>query len=132
MTPTLVRLVVLAALVAMFGVALFVWQARGGESIDGAAFRDQASAICRESFPEIRQAPDLQTAVAANQGMRARLAALTPPAAQQSTFDAWLLALEGAETAAVSGNRAAVTAFDGRARNYATTLGVSQACIQEP
>jgi hypothetical protein len=132
MTVTLGRLLLVAGMLgALVTVAAgaFVWQARGSDPAGGDAFREQASAICRESLPAIMNAPDLQTALAANRDMRARLSALTPQPAQRSTFDAWLLALEGAENAAVNGNRAAVTAYDGRARNYATTLGVGEACI---
>jgi hypothetical protein len=133
-TISLGRLLLVVAglvMILVFVVGVLVWQLRrgGGEAVDGAAFRQQASAICREHLPKLRLATDIETALPINQAMRARLAALTPPPAQQSTFDAWLLALEGAENAAIQGNRDAVTAFDGRARGYATTLGVGEACI---
>jgi hypothetical protein len=137
MTITLGRLLLVIAglfMVLTFGVGVLVSKIRGGggETVDGESFRQQASAICQEHLPQLQQATDIETALPINQSMRARLAALTPPPAQQSTFDAWLVALEGAENAAIQGNRQAVTAYDGRARGYATTLGVGEACILGP
>jgi hypothetical protein len=132
MTVTLGRLLLVVGILVItvsVTTGVLVWQARAGNPGGGDSFREQATAICREGLPAVRNAPDLETALAANREMRARLSALTPPAPQRSTFDAWLLALEGAENAALDGNREAVTAYDGRARNYATTLGVGEACI---
>jgi hypothetical protein len=136
MTITLGRLLLVVAcltVVVSLGIGVLVGKLRGGgaPAVDGATFRQQAAAICRQHLPKLRQATDIETALPIYRSMQARLATLTPPPVQQSTFEAWLLALKGAETAAIEGNRKAVTAYDFRARGYATTLGVGKACIQD-
>jgi hypothetical protein len=126
-TATFVRvLAVIVVLAVAAGLAALVWSARGPS--DEERFREEMAAVCREMFPAMRTAPDLETALARSGDFRSRLALLAPPENLELAFYNFSAALEQAETAARNGWQPALMRADAAERQYAQELGLGEVC----
>lgn len=127
MTITVGRLLAYVSGLLAVLVLLFLGWSRFGPG-GSRSFADRAEAICRQELPAIANARGFRTALTRSREMRARLAVLTPPAAQRRLFSQWMADLRAAENSGVAGKWAVAKQYDAGAQLDARNLGLSAGC----
>ena len=121
-------LAVIGALAAVMAVSFVVWEQVHTQRTP-ASFESEASAICRHELAAIRDAPNLQSAIARSREMRIELSVLTPAPSQRATFEDWTSRLKATEDAAVRGDVADVRQADLAVQEDVERLGLADACV---